>query len=159
MDEPKVLKVWWGLVQIKNLLNCTIILVWDSVLEEEPHFQILSNILAWFTVQVFIATYVMLFQCKFDAPFDHFLWQGHWHGKYKLVQFYWMLLLSLSSSLLINTVCQQKGPLAKHENCKFPKPFQGCLGMLIGLPSAQKFWPRPHRTARTADFKCYFWLF
>ena len=34
----------------------------------------------------------MLFRCKFDAPFDHFLWQGNWHGKYKLVQFYRMLL-------------------------------------------------------------------
>ena len=47
----------------------------------------------------------MLFGCKFDAPFDHFLWQGNWHGKYKLVQFYWMLLLSLSSSLLIKIHC------------------------------------------------------
>ena len=38
-----------------------------------------------------------------------------------------------------NTVCQQKGPLAKHENRKFPKPFQGCLGMLVGPTSAQSF--------------------
>ena len=92
VDEPKELEVCWGLV-------------WDSVLEEEPHFQFLSKIQAWFTVQVLIDTYVMLFGCKFDAPFDHFLWQGNWHGKYKLVQFYWMLLLSLSSSLLIKIHC------------------------------------------------------
>ena len=59
----------------------------------------------------------------------------------------------------VNTVCQQKGPLSKHENRKFPKPFQGCLGMLVGPPSAQKFWLRPHWPAHTADFKCYFWLF
>ena len=63
---------------------------------------------------------------------------------------------SSSNKYLVNTVCQQKGPLAKHENCKFPKSFQGGLGMLVGPPSAQKFWPRP---ACTADFKCYFWLF
>ena len=60
---------------------------------------------------------------------------------------------------LLNTACQQKGPLAGYENRKFPKPFQGLLGMLREPPSAQKFWPRPHRPARTADFKCYFWLF
>ena len=54
------------------------------------------------------------------------------------------------------TVCQQKGPLAGYENRKFPKPFQGRLGMLVGLPLAQKFWLRP---AHTADFKCYFCLF
>ena len=39
----------------------------------------------------------------------------------------------------INTVCQQKGPLVKHENCKFPKSFQGHLGMLVEPPSAQIF--------------------
>ena len=70
-----------------------------------------------------------------------------------------LIALYLSIFGLLNTVCQQKGPLAKHENCKFPKSFQGRLGMLVEPPSAQKFWPRPHRPARTADFKCYFWLF
>ena len=47
----------------------------------------------------------------------------------------------------INTVCHQKGPLAVHENCKFPKPFQGRLGMLVGSPLTQKFWPRLHQPA------------
>ena len=61
--------------------------------------------------------------------------------------------------IILNTACQQKGPLAGYENRKFPKPFQGLLGMLREPPSAQKFRPRPHRPARTADFKCYFWLF
>ena len=53
---------------------------------------------------------------------------------------------------ILNTVCQQKGPLAKHENRKFPKSFQGCLGMLVGPHSAQKLWPRPQRPAGTAVF-------
>ena len=53
-------------------------------------------------------------------------------------------------------MCQQKGPLAGYENRKFPKPFQGHFGMFREPPSAQKFRPRPHRPARTADFKCYF---
>ena len=57
------------------------------------------------------------------------------------------------------TVCQQKGPLAGYENRKFPKPFQGRLGMLVGPPSPQKFWPWPHWPARMADFKRYFCLF
>ena len=34
--------------------------------------------------------------------------------------------------LIFNTVCQKKGPLAKHENHKILKPFQGGLGMLVG---------------------------
>ena len=57
---------------------------------------------------------------------------------------------------VFNTVCQQKGPLAKHENRKFPKPFQGGLGMLVGPPLTQKFWPQLHRPNCTANFKCYF---
>ena len=56
----------------------------------------------------------------------------------------------------INTVCQQKGPLAGYENRKFPKPFQGGLGMLVGPPSSQKLQLQLHRPACTANFKCYF---
>ena len=72
-----------------------------------------------------------------------------------------MAILKFDNKALsdFNTVFQQKGPLVGYENRKFPKPFQGCLGMLVGPPPAQKFWPRLHRSARMADFKCYFWLF
>ena len=65
-------------------------------------------------------------------------------------------ILATLPSFEFNTVCQQKGPLAGYENRKFPKPFQGLLGMLREPPSAQKFRPRLHRPACTADFKCYF---
>ena len=42
-----------------------------------------------------------------------------------------------------NTVCQQKGPLAKHENCKIPKPFQEGLEMLVFSNFAlQKNYPK-----------------
>ena len=50
--------------------------------------------------------------CKFHKIFSHYLKK-----------------ISVTTYIFcINTVCQQKGPLAKHENRKFPKPFQGCLG-------------------------------
>ena len=42
------------------------------------------------------------------------------------------ILLKLIKDACINTVCQKKGPLAKHENHKILKPFQGGLRMLVG---------------------------